>query len=88
MMMGTSLSLSTPQPCAVSQGRRQEWLFGPEQGRLRGHQAAQSQKHGDAVLTSFVPILVPFKRSEMRSTSFPGEEKLAWYLAFSAVWTH
>lgn len=47
---------------------------------------SQSQNHPEAVLTSFMHILVQLKCSGLTSTSFPGEEKLSWCLVFSAVW--
>lgn len=47
---------------------------------------SKSQNHMEAVLTSCIHILVQLKCSGLASASFPGEEKLWWYLVFSAVW--
>lgn len=43
---------------------------------------SKSQNHMEAVLTSCIHILVQLKCSGLASASFPGEEKLWWYLVF------
>ena len=52
----------TLQPCALSQGGRQGPPFGPKEGPLGVHREP-SQNHSEAVLASFVHILVELKCS-------------------------